>query len=211
MKTIAIKGIARPETELGSKFANQLRKQGMVPCVVYGGGQPMHFYAPELDFRHLVYTGEFKVAEIEVDGKVTRAVMQDLQFHPVSDKITHIDFIELIPGKSIKVEIPINLIGTARGVRNGGKQKNSLRTLSVRATGENLPESIDINIENLRIGQVIKVSDVKANGFEILNSPSAVIVSVKMSRNAVEDTAEEGAEEGAEAATAEAPAEAAAE
>ena len=138
--------------------------------------------------------------------------MQDLQFHPVSDKINHIDFIELIPGKAIKVEIPVNLIGTARGVRNGGKQKNSLRSLTVRATGENLPESIDINIENLRIGQTIKVADVKANGFEILNSPSAVIVSVKMSRNAVEDEVEEGAEEGAaEGATAEAPAEAAAE
>jgi large subunit ribosomal protein L25 len=118
--------------------------------------------------------------------------------------LNHIDFIELVPGKPVKVEVPINLIGTARGVRSGGKQKNSLRTLTIRAVGENLPESIDINIEDLRIGQTVKVSDVKAKGFEIVNSPSAVIVSIKMSRNVVAEVAEE---ESAEAAPAEAAAE----
>jgi large subunit ribosomal protein L25 len=204
MKTIAIKGTLRPENELGTKFSKHLRHEGLVPCVIYGGGKAIHFYAPELDFRHLVYTAEFKVAEIELDGQVTRAVMQAIQFHPVTDKLNHIDFIELVPGKPVKVEVPINLIGTARGVRSGGKQKNSLRTLTIRAVGENLPESIDINIEDLRIGQTVKVSDVKAKGFEIVNSPSAVIVSIKMSRNVVAEVAEE---ESAEAAPAEAAAE----
>lgn len=207
MKSLTLEGTIREE--LGSKSAKQLRRDGHVPCVIYGGEEPVHFSAPAGDFRNLVYTPEAYVTEVKLGDKTVKAVMRDIQFHPVTDDIEHIDFIQLVDGKAVAVEVPVNLIGNARGVRNGGKLKINIRKLKVKATEENLPESIDLNIENLRIGQSVKVGEVKKEGFEVLNAENAVIVSIKTSRNAVDDTdeEEESAEEGAEAeATEEAPA-----
>lgn len=211
MKSITIEGTLR--ADLGSKFARQLRTDGNVPCVIYGGEEPVHFYAPEGDFRHLIYTPEAHIVEVKVDGKTIKAVMQDLQFHPVSDKLIHVDFIQLVDGKAVSMDIPVVLQGNARGVRNGGKLKMNLRKLRVKATEENLPESIVLDIENLRIGESVKVEEAPKGPFEILNAASAVIVSIKTARNAVEDEeeeeeGEEGTEEGAEeGATAEAASE----
>ena len=205
MKSVEIQGNER--TYFGSKYAQLERKAGNVPCVIYGGEAPIHFSAPTLAFKGLVYTAEAKTAKVTVGGSTVEAVIQDLQFHPVTDQLMHIDFIQLVEGKPVTMDIPVVLHGQARGVLNGGKLKSVLRKLSVRAVPGKLPESVDLDINDLRIGKSIRVSDVKSEGFEILNASTAVIVTVKKARGAVdEDEDEEGAEEGAEA-TAEAAAE----
>ncbi len=205
MKSVEIQGNER--TNFGSKYAQLERKAGNVPCVIYGGEAPIHFSAPTLAFKGLVYTAEAKTAKVTVGGSTVEAVIQDLQFHPVTDQLMHIDFIQLVEGKPVTMDIPVVLHGQARGVLNGGKLKSVLRKLSVRAVPGKLPESVDLDINDLRIGKSIRVSDVKSEGFEILNASTAVIVTVKKARGAVdEDEDEEGAEEGAEA-TAEAAAE----
>src|SRR6056300_2070738 len=208
MKSVEIQGNLR--TDLGSKYAQAERKAGNVPCVVYGGEAPIHFSAPTLAFKGLVYTAEAKTAKITVGDTTVEAVIQDIQFHPVTDQLMHIDFIQLVDGKAVTMNIPVVLHGQARGVLNGGKLKTILRQLSVRAIPGQFPESIDLDITDLRIGKSIRVSDVTPEGFEILNATTAVIVTVKKARGAVDDEEEEGTEEGAEAAT-EAAAEAAAE
>ena len=205
MKSVEIQGNVR--TEVGSKYAKAERKAGNVPCVVYGGEAPIHFSAPTLAFRGLVYTAEAKTAKITVGDTTVEAVIQDIQFHPVTDQLMHIDFIQLVEGKAVTMNIPVVLQGQARGVLNGGKLKTILRQLSVRAIPGQFPESIELDITDLRIGKSIRVSDVTPEGFEILNADTAVIVTVKKARGAVDEDDDEE-EEGAEGA--EAPAEAAA-
>ena len=204
MKSVEIQGNVR--TEVGSKYAKAERKAGNVPCVVYGGEAPIHFSAPTLAFRGLVYTAEAKTAKITVGDTTVEAVIQDIQFHPVTDQLMHIDFIQLVDGKAVTMNIPVVIHGQARGVLNGGKLKTILRQLSVRAIPGQFPESIELDITNLRIGKSIRVSDVTPEGFEILNADTAVIVTVKKARGAVDeddDEEEEGAEAPAEAAAAE--------
>ena len=214
MKSVEIQGTLR--TEVGSKYAQAERKAGNVPCVIYGGEAPVHFSAPILAFKSLVYTPEAKTATITVDGKTVEAVIQDMQFHPVTDALMHIDFIQLVEGKAVTMNIPVVLNGQARGVLNGGKLKMVLRTLSVRALPNEMPDNIQLDITNLRIGKSIRVSDVVPTGYEILNADTAVIVTVKKARGAMDDededeegAAEEGSVEGSSDAPAEAPAEAA--
>jgi len=207
MKSVEIKGNVR--TNVGSKYAKAERKAGNVPCVVYGGEAPIHFSAPVLAFKGLVYTAEAKTAKITIGDTSVEAVIQDMQFHPVTDQLMHIDFIQLVEGKPVTMNIPVVLNGQARGVLNGGKLKTILRQLSVRAIPGQFPDSIELDITELRIGKSIRVSDVTPSGYEILNADTAVIVTVKKARGAMddEDEDEEGAaEEGAEA-TAEAAAE----
>jgi large subunit ribosomal protein L25 len=146
-----------------------------------------------------VYTAEARKAAINLGDKTVEAVMQDIQFHPVTDKILHIDFIQLVDGKPVTIEVPLMLTGNARGVRNGGKLKHTLRKLSIRAVPANLPDSISLDITNLRIGQSVRVNEVPGDGFEILNPGSAVVCSIKMARGAVAEADE--TEEGAEAAS----------
>jgi len=205
MKSVEIQGTVR--TELGSKFAQAERKAGNVPCVIYGGETPIHFSAPVLAFKSLVYTPEAKTAKITVGDQTIEAVIQDMQFHPVTDVLMHIDFIQLIDGKPVTMNIPVVLHGQARGVLNGGKLKMVLRTLSVRALPNELPEGIDLDITKLRIGKSIRVSDVVPTGYEILNADTAVIVTIKKARGAVDDGDDEEEEAGAEAPAAEAAAE----
>ncbi len=210
MESVAIKGTVR--TDLGSKYAKQLRREGQVPCVVYGGEETIHFSAPTLSFRDIVYTSSVYIAEIELDGKKVEAVIQDIQFDPVTDSIKHIDFIQLVDGKPVTVNAPVRLNGNARGVRNGGKLKHFLRYLKVKALPQDIPASIELDVSDLRIGQTIRVSQVTAGNYSILNAENAVIVTIKTARNAVDEEEEdedaEGAEgEGAEAAAEEASAE----
>jgi large subunit ribosomal protein L25 len=202
MKSIEINATERED--LGSKFARKLRREGKVPCVVYGGEKPVHFYADTMDFRHLVYTANARKAAIALGNQTIEAVVQDIQFHPVSDAILHIDFMQLVADKPATIEVPVTLTGNARGVRSGGKLKQSLRKLSVRALPANLPEGISIDVSDMRIGQIIRVEDVKTDNFEILNVPVAVVASIRMARGAVEEAeeAEEGATAAAEAAEA---------
>ncbi len=196
MKSVEIQGNVR--TEVGSKYAKAERKAGNVPCVVYGGEAPIHFSAPTLAFKGLVYTAEAKTAKITVGDATVEAVIQDIQFHPVTDQLMHIDFIQLVEGKPVTMDIPVVLNGQARGVLAGGKLKTILRKLSVRAVPGQFPESIELDITGLRIGKSIRVSDVPAEGFEILNADTAVIVTVKKARGAVDDNDDE--EEEGEAA-----------
>jgi large subunit ribosomal protein L25 len=201
MQSVTIKGTVR--TELGSKFAKAVRAAGDVPCVIYGGKEPIHFSAPILAFRDLVYTSEALVAHIELDGKTIQAVIQDMQFDPLTDKLTHMDLIEVVEGKAVTIEVPVAMKGNARGVRNGGKLKSVLRSLRIKGHINDLPSVIEHDITDLRIGQSIRVSDIKAGKpFEVLNAEAAVVVTIKVSRKAVaedEEETEEGAE-GAEAA-----------
>lgn len=200
MKTIAIEGTLR--TELGSKTAKLLRREGNVPCVIYGGEENIHFYTPESSFKELLYTPEAHLVEINLDGKTIKTVIRDVQYHPVSDEIEHVDFLQTLPNKAITIEVPINLVGNSRGVRNGGRLKVNLRRLKVTATEENLPGHIDIDITNVRIGQSVRVSDVKTEGYEIAHEPQRTILTVQTSRNAVDDS-DEDEEEGEEGAAAE--------
>jgi len=130
MQSVTLQGTVR--TELGTKYAKQLRDQGQVPCVMYGGDAPVHFYAPILTFRDLVYTAEARMASIELEGKTYQAVIQDMQFHVLNDALTHVDFIQVLDGKPVTIQVPMILTGNSRGVRNGGKLKFSLRNLKVK-------------------------------------------------------------------------------
>ena len=200
MQSVTLQGTVR--TELGTKYAKQLRDQGHVPCVIYGGKATIHFYAPMLAFRDLVYTAEARMASIELDGNTYNAVIQDMQFHVLTDTLTHVDFIEVLDGKPVTIVVPIILTGNSRGVRSGGKLKSALRNLKVKGLIDALPSSIEHDITDLRIGQAIRVSDIKVGKiYEILNSDNAVVVSISSSRTSVADTDDDD-----EAAVEEAPA-----
>ncbi|MGB0869231.1 MAG: 50S ribosomal protein L25/general stress protein Ctc [Flavobacteriales bacterium] len=189
METVKLSANAR--VDLGKKGTKTLRKEGMVPCVVYGGEKTIHFAVKTLDLRNLVYTPNVYTAEIEVEGQVVKAILKDIQFHPVTDAILHVDFMELVEGKEISLSVPVNITGNAKGVMQGGKLRKNMRRLLVRATPENLPNSIDLDVTPLGIGKSIRVSGVETNNFDILNPASAVIVAVKMARGAVVATEEE--------------------
>lgn len=206
MQSVTLQGTVR--TELGTKYAKQLRDQGHVPCVIYGGDAPIHFYAPMLAFRGLVYTAEARMASIELDGKTYNAVIQDMQFHVLNDSLTHVDFIEVLDGKPVTIVVPIVLTGNSRGVRSGGKLKSALRNLKVKGLIDALPSSIEHDITELRIGQAIRVSDIKVGKiYEILNSDNAVVVSIASSRTSVADTDDDDDAAVEEAPAAEASAE----
>ena len=196
MKVVTIEGTKREE--LGSKSAKQLRREGNVHCVIYGGKENIHFFTPETSFKDLLYTAEAHTVEIKLNDGSTKAVIRDVQYHPVTDEVEHVDFYQFQPGVPVTIEVPINLIGNARGVRNGGRLKVNLRKLRVKATEENLPGKLDINIEKLRIGQAIRVNEVNAEGFEIDHEPHRVILTIQTARNAVEDLEDDEDEEGAE-------------
>jgi large subunit ribosomal protein L25 len=200
MESITITGTLRED--VGTKSAKVLRREGNVPCVIYGGEENIHFYTPEASFRKLLYTPEAHLVLVDLGDKTYRTVIRDAQFHPVSDAIVHVDFFELVPGKQVSIEVPIKLVGNARGVRNGGRLKVNLRKLRVKGEEANLPGFIEHNIEDVRIGQSVRVQDISTEGFEVLHEPTRTIMVIQTSRLAVADEdEEEGAEEGAEAST----------
>jgi len=204
MKSITIKGSQRES--VGKKATKALRNAGMVPCVVYGGEKPLHFSAHELAFRDLVYTpNAHTVVVVLEDGKKLQAIMQDIQFHPVTDKILHIDFYQLFADKELTMNIPVKLLGSSPGVRNGGRLLFRKRLLAIKALPDNLPDFFDIDITKLKIGDNITVESLLNDDFTILHPETTVVVQVKTARAAVEeveDEDEEGVEgeEGAEAA-----------
>ena len=150
MKTLAIN--VKERENVGKTNTRALRNQGNVPCVLYGGEKQVTFYAHENDFRKLVYTPDTFVVELDIDGTVTKAIMQDIQFHPVTDKILHIDFLEVFDNKAITVSIPVNLNGTPIGVKNGGNLMFRRSKIITKGLVANLPNSIELNIEHLNIG-----------------------------------------------------------
>ncbi|WP_027418841.1 50S ribosomal protein L25/general stress protein Ctc [Crocinitomix catalasitica] len=207
MKEVSLSGSVR--ANVGKKDAKAVRVGGNVPCVIYGGEKQTHFSVSHVDMEKLVYTPNVYLINVDVDGKTTRAIIQDIQFHPVTDKIWHVDFIELDPKKKVKMNIPVHLEGRAIGVLNGGRLQQIFRTVKVFALPDNMPDSITVDITKLRIGHSIRIKDLATDTLEILNAPNAVVCSIKMARGAVDEgDDEEGAEgeAGAEAATEEAEA-----
>jgi len=200
MKTIDLKTAQRLET--GKKASKQLRKQGMIPCVLYGGEKPIHFFAEINEFRHLVYTPHVYIVNIDIDGQVYKAVMKELQFHPVSDMILHIDFILVTEDKPVQIDIPVVVEGFAKGVQSGGKLKIEMRRLIVSGLAKHLPDTLKINVTKLSLGQTIKVRDLKFDNLELLDPKNSVVISVKMTRVA-KGLAAAGAEEEAEGEEAE--------
>jgi large subunit ribosomal protein L25 len=200
MKTLAIS--AKQRENVGKTSTRALRNQGKVPCVLYGGEKQVAFHAHENDFRKLVYTPDVFIVELDIEGSKVKAIMQDIQFHPVTDKILHIDFLEISDDKAITVSIPVILNGLAIGVRDGGNLMFRRRKIITRGLTANLPNAIEINIEDVKIGQFIYIKDLNVEGCEFLAPDSSVVVGVKMSRGAVETDEEEG-EEGEESESAE--------
>jgi large subunit ribosomal protein L25 len=201
MKTLAIS--VKERKNVGKTSTRALRNQGNVPCVLYGGEKQVTFCAHENDFRKLVYTADTFVVELDINGSKTKAIMQDIQFHPVTDKILHIDFLEVFDGKPVTISLPVILEGVAIGVKNGGNLMFRRPKIITKGLVANLPDAITINIENLTIGMFIYIKDIEVEGAEFLAPPNSVVVGVKTARAAIEEEVEgleEEAEEGEEGA-----------
>ena len=187
MKAITIEGHLR--TEHGKKAARQLRSQDNVPAVIYGGAQEVNFYASAKAFKPLVYTGEFQLAEVTVDGKTYKCILKDLQFDKVDDSLLHIDLLELVENKHVVATLPIKFTGVSVGVKGGGKLVTKIKSLKVKALPKNLIETIPVDITNLDLNGNIRVEDVKLEGIEILNSPRIPIASVVLTRQLKQEEA----------------------
>ncbi|WP_424961201.1 50S ribosomal protein L25/general stress protein Ctc [Ekhidna sp.] len=219
MKTVEIIGYKR--ANLGKTEAKRLREEGMVPCVVYGGDHQIHFYAPMILFRDLVYTDEAHFALLTIEGEPEpfEAILQDVQFHPVSEIIMHVDFLQLFRGTPIKMNIPVHTTGTAPGIQQGGKLIRKVKYLQIKSLPKNMPEYIEVDVSGLGLGKSIKVGELEVGEYEILNSPLVTIAGIEVPRalkgkeDEVEDEEMEGEEgeeataEGGDAPAAEAPAE----
>ena len=202
MKSIDVKGTARTAT--GKKACRDLRKAGAVPCNLYGeareNGKPvaMSFTATQEELRKLVYSPDIYSVNLNINGKECKAIMKELQFHPVTDRLLHVDFYEITEKKPIVMEVPIKLNGLAEGVRAGGKLSASVRKLKVRAPYTAIPEKLDIDVTGLALGKTIKVADLSFEGLELVTSPSVVVCQVKMTRSAM--SAASKSDDGGEAA-----------
>jgi large subunit ribosomal protein L25 len=200
MKSIEIKGELRTST--GKKDSKKLRKEEKVPCVLYGGEKNIHFAVLEKDLKKLVFTPNVYLVDLNIDGKNHKAIVQDIQFHPVTDRVIHIDFYEIFEDKKVTIAIPVELQGLAEGVKAGGKLQVLNRKLKVRALYKDLPDTLQINVENVGLGKNIKVGEVNFDNLEMLNSANTVIATVKLTRAAkgamVAAASEEKAEETAE-------------
>ena len=207
MKSITINGSKRES--VGKKSTKALRNAGEVPCVLYGGDKPVHFSATELAFSKLVYTANAHTVVIALaNGEMFNAIMQDIQFHPVTDRILHVDFYQLFEDKALTMNIPVRLQGNSPGVRNGGRLLFRKRKLAIKALPSKLPDFFDIDISKLKIGDLISVETLLNDDFSILHPESQVVVQVKTARAAiVEEVEEEELEEGAEGAEGATPAE----
>ena len=180
MKTITIEGQLR--TEHGKQAIRQLRSQELVPGVIYGGAKEINFAAPAKSFKSLVYTPNFQLADVQLDGNNYRCILKDLQFDKVTDELIHIDLLELVEDKKVIATIPIKFSGVAIGVKEGGQLITKMKSLKVKTYPRYLKEQIEVNVNNLEIGGNIRVEDVKEENFEILNSPRIPIVSVVTTR-----------------------------
>ena len=197
MKTVEIIGYKR--ANLGKAEAKRLRAEGNVPCVIYGGEEQVHFSAPMILFRELVYTDEAHFVHLNVEGKEYQAILQDIQFHPVSEVILHADFLQIFEGKQVKMNIPVHFEGVSPGVTKGGTLIKKRRHLSILALPKNMPEYINVDLSKLDFGRAIKVAEIEANNFEILDTPIASVAVVEVPR-ALRGKSDEAEEEGEEVA-----------
>jgi large subunit ribosomal protein L25 len=185
MKSLAIS--VKKRENVGKTNSKALRNQGKVPCVLYGGEKQVCFYAHENDVRKLVYSPDVFLVDLDIDGTKTSCIMQDIQFHPVTDKILHIDFLEVFEDKEVTVEIPVVLNGIALGVRNGGNLFFRRKKIITRAIAADLPDTIEIDISELTIGDFIYIKDLKSDKYVFLAPDNSVVVGVKTARAAIEE------------------------
>jgi large subunit ribosomal protein L25 len=190
MKTITIEGQLR--TEIGKKATRQLRSQELVPGVIYGGAQEVNFSAPAKAFKNLVYTSQFQLAEVKVDGKSYTCILKDLQFDKVKDNLIHIDLLELVEDKKVLADLPLKFNGTPVGVKEGGKLVTKMKSLKVKTLPKYLKENIDVDINDLKLNENIRVQDVQAENMEIMNSPRIPIASVVLTRQLKQEEAATG-------------------
>jgi large subunit ribosomal protein L25 len=195
MKTITIEGQLRTET--GKRAAQQLRSQELVPGVIYGGAEEVNFSASAAAFKPLVYTSAFQIAEVSVNGKTYKCILKDLQFNKVNDHLTHVDLLELVDDKKVIATIPLKYTGTAVGVKEGGKLVTKMKSLKVKTYPKFLKENIEVDLTNLKLNENIRVEDVKADNYEVLNSPRIPLASVVMTRQLKQEEAAAPAAKGA--------------
>lgn len=205
MKSIALKGNKR--TDRGSSDAKSLRKEDKIPAVLYGGKESTHFMIDEIPFGKIINSPNVYFVDLNIDGTTVRSIIKEIQYHPVTDKVLHVDFLEVVAGKPVTVLLPIKVTGTSQGVISGGKLRTVTRKLRVRGLADALPEAITVDITPLKIGQSIKVGDIKVSGLTLLDAANAVVVAVKMSRAAVAGATVEEEEVTEEATPTEAAAE----
>lgn len=200
MNTIALSGT--PRTNLGTKYAAQLRRSKQVPCVLYGGETPIHFSVDEVALNKLVFTPELNCVEIEIDGRKIMALVQQKQFHPISDKVLHVDFVELNESKETIASLSVRLKGQPIGVRKGGKLSQPMRRLRVKGLPGKIPGHIELDVLDLDINKSIQVSDLKYDGITFMERAEDVVVAVKMAKKVEEAAAAAAPAAGAKAAAA---------
>ncbi|MGL4993980.1 MAG: 50S ribosomal protein L25/general stress protein Ctc [Bacteroidales bacterium] len=182
MKTFALSGVAR--ADYGKKATKAVRASESIPAVLYGGSEVITFSVSEADVKNLIYTPEVFVIDLTIGDKTVKAVLKDLQFHPVTDKVLHIDFLEVFEDKAIVFEVPVKLEGLAEGVKQGGKLALEMRKLRVRALYNNIPEFLTINVSDLGLGKTVQVGQLSYENLELVNSKMAVVCAVKLTRAA---------------------------
>ncbi len=194
MKTITIN--AEPRQDLGKKGTKALRKKDHVPCIIYGGSENIHFSAHKNTFRNIVYTPDFQKVDIVVEGKTYSTLLKDLQFHPVTDKLLHLDFQEMVPDRPIIADIPIKLTGLATGVKAGGKLMLNLRKVRIKASPDKLVDEISLDVSHLELGKSVRVRDIDLSNVEFISSPNLPIATVEITRALRAAQAAKGKEEG---------------
>lgn len=200
MKSVAMSGSSR--TNVGKKDAKALRSQGLVPCVIYGGAEQVSFSVAEKQFKSLVYTPDVHTVDLDVNGKKYQAILKDLQMHPVTDKIIHADFVEIVPGKSVVMSLPVRTTGTAPGVKAGGKLLKKLRRVEAKGTIDKMPDSITIDISNMNISDAVTVRDLKYDGLTFLTPANSTVITCQVTRNVEEEPSKAAAPAAAAAAPA---------
>jgi large subunit ribosomal protein L25 len=180
MKSLEIKGKVREVT--GKKDSKKLRQEELVPCVIYSGTDPVHFFAPFSEFRPLVYTPDVFQVFVNLDGDVHQTVLQDMQWHPVEEKLLHADFMRITDDKPIRIDLPLTITGTAKGIKSGGKLKVNIRKIKVKGFVKNLPDAITVDVTDLDLSQSIKVGDLRFEGVEFLAPKTNVIATITVTR-----------------------------
>jgi len=195
MKTVKIEGTKR--TALGKKDTKKLRDNKLIPCVIYGGDEePAHISIKASDFRKVIFTPNVYLIDLEVEGKKIEATVQDIQYHPVDDKVLHVDFLRIDENKPIKIEIPVKLEGFAAGLKAGGKVNQNLRKVKTKGLAKNMPDHLTLNIEKLEIGQSIKIEDLDFENLEFLNPKAVPVVSIVVTRAVATEDATAAVAEG---------------
>ena len=208
MKSVSISG--SPRANVGKTDAKALRNAKLVPCVLYGGKEQVHFSVPSADFKNLIYTPLVHTVDLNIAGNKYHAIVQETQFHPLTDHLVHVDFLEIVAGKPVVMELPVKTSGTSPGVRNGGKLSKKLKTLRAKGLVEKMPDEVTIAIDKMEIGNTVRVGDIKLDGITFLNAPNVTVISVDVTRAVAAETPAAAAAAAPAAAAKAAPAAAAA-